>query len=391
MKCSRGKLVAVAISSLICAASFAHAEGNAATNNKDCAAHKSAVERQACPDGALSRRDAQLGLQRMAMNDAVAAEPEMVWTANRFDDGPESIVLLRYGIPESDAVGFEATCETTGGASAKTIFWYATDNLSEGQDVVLEVSGEDYDKKLPAKIYGTELEVGVSGISLNLPLDAPIWQALRRGSDLIYQGGGGRPEKLQLEGARKAVGKFLTDCKAIAAGASPQDVAAPQPKPRPDSPKAQANSPDAPVAQATKAETAKPPAPQAKPAPQQAESKAKPQSPPSDAAPSPKSVRLSCKRFGTIKSVESKTPVKVTFVNKSDGHRAVMWIDFEGHPVDYAGLDQGETFTTPTHLTHPWMITDGPGNCIEMFMPQEEGDTRFELTVPSPVFGPEDD
>ena len=46
------------------------------------------------------------------------------------------------------------------------------------------------------------------------------------------------------------------------------------------------------------------------------------------------------------------------------------------------------TFTINTYMTHPWMFTDGPGNCIEMFMPQP-GVTRFAITAPNRNFGPE--
>ena len=55
-------------------------------------------------------------------------------------------------------------------------------------------------------------------------------------------------------------------------------------------------------------------------------------------------------------------------------------------PVDYAG----QSYTQTTYLTHPWMFTDGLGNCIEMFMPQK-GVSRFEITVPNPAFGPDND
>ena len=80
----------------------------------------------------------------------------------------------------------------------------------------------------------------------------------------------------------------------------------------------------------------------------------------------------------------------MTFVNKADGYRGLVWIDTEGTPVDHAGMNQGETVVVPTFETHTWMITDGPGNCIEMVV-AEEGSTTFEITAPAPVLGPEND
>jgi hypothetical protein len=98
----------------------------------------------------------------------------------------------------------------------------------------------------------------------------------------------------------------------------------------------------------------------------------------------------SCKQWGTIKSRHSKTPLTVTFVNRTNEHRGVTWINFEGTPVDYAGLNPGETFQINTFLSHPWMFTDGPGNCMEMYLPRA-GDSVFEITKPSPGFGPGND
>jgi hypothetical protein len=50
--------------------------------------------------------------------------------------------------------------------------------------------------------------------------------------------------------------------------------------------------------------------------------------------------------------------------------------------VPYANLNPGESYTINTYLTHPWVFTDGPGNCVEMFMPQK-GVPRYNLTAKS--------
>ena len=88
----------------------------------------------------------------------------------------------------------------------------------------------------------------------------------------------------------------------------------------------------------------------------------------------------SCELFGKIKSKNSKQPVTVTFVNRTDALRNVAWLDFKGTPVDYAQLQPGEKFTINTFVTHPWMFTDGPGNCHEIFMPKK-GIKNFRITV----------
>lgn len=88
----------------------------------------------------------------------------------------------------------------------------------------------------------------------------------------------------------------------------------------------------------------------------------------------------SCDLFGKLTSKNSNRPVTVTFVNRTDGLRNVTWLDFKGKPVDYAQLQPGEKLTINTFITHPWMFTDGPGSCHEIFMPKKNVKT-FRITV----------
>lgn len=94
----------------------------------------------------------------------------------------------------------------------------------------------------------------------------------------------------------------------------------------------------------------------------------------------------SCAKFGKVKSQNSNTPVTVTFVNHSGEYRSVMWVDSKGGLVDYANLNPGERYRVDTYLTHPWVFTDGPGNCVEMFMPRN-GVPVFNLTCKSTGVG----
>jgi uncharacterized protein YkwD len=92
---------------------------------------------------------------------------------------------------------------------------------------------------------------------------------------------------------------------------------------------------------------------------------------------------------GKPKSKNSDVPVNLTFVNKSGEFRHVMWADFSGKLVRYASLDSGKSFEINTFLTHPWIFTDGPGNCVEMFLPQR-GVSTYTLMVKSGVDGGND-
>ncbi len=78
---------------------------------------------------------------------------------------------------------------------------------------------------------------------------------------------------------------------------------------------------------------------------------------------------LSCADRNTVHSVNSDVPTKITFVNSSGMYRSIQWIDFKGGVKDYGGLDAGARLTLDTFVTHPWMISTGPGDCLQIFMP----------------------
>lgn len=77
----------------------------------------------------------------------------------------------------------------------------------------------------------------------------------------------------------------------------------------------------------------------------------------------------SCSKRTRLKSLNSDRKGTITFINRSGSERAIMWLDFEGHPKEYAALKDGEKTVLQTYVTHPWMVTDGPGNCLTIYMP----------------------
>lgn len=104
---------------------------------------------------------------------------------------------------------------------------------------------------------------------------------------------------------------------------------------------------------------------------------------PATAGAAPQAASASCNKVGKLRSRNSDVPVTITFRNRTKGFRAVMWIDFNGQPVNYANLEPGQKFTVSTFVTHPWMFTDGPGNCAEVYMPQA-GVKTFNITAKNP-------
>jgi hypothetical protein len=79
---------------------------------------------------------------------------------------------------------------------------------------------------------------------------------------------------------------------------------------------------------------------------------------------------IPCSAQQSLRSQNSNNPTQITFVNNTGEGRAILWIGFDGQTKQYAWLNPGENFTVNTFVTHPWMVTNGPGDCIDIYMPR---------------------
>ena len=254
-----------------------------------------------------------------------AAQQGFAWTAGRSDDG----WFIMYGVPETDNVQFSAVCRGGKGRVVPVASISASlEGFADKAPVSLAISGPGFRHVMDGVVELSQSEEAPNVVVVEAPLDDLLWQALSSQPSLFYSVDGGERIAIGLRGSSRAVGRFLDGCGAIANGA---------------------------VA-----------------------------SKPNNAQPS--TAELSCKSARNAKSNRSEVPVSVTFVNQTGSYRSVMWIGFDGQPVNYANLDPGQQFTINTFVGHPWMFTDGPGNCAEMFMPQP-GIAVFNITAPDPEGG----
>ena len=63
-------------------------------------------------------------------------------------------------------------------------------------------------------------------------------------------------------------------------------------------------------------------------------------------------------------SIEGVTHAPITFVNQSDAHVLVYWLNYEGDRQLWFELDPGQSHYENTWLTHPWVVTDESDNCV---------------------------
>jgi hypothetical protein len=417
---------------------------------------------------------------------AVAADDRMEWQFSEFNDPDNKGRLtarLTFGVPETDAIQVAGICDGTPSTSARfsgVTFGADTGNLKEGADVDLRFSGSGFDHVMRGSVHGTQAEVGISGVRLEIEHNDPLWDAMLEKESLDYLVPGYRANALDLARGKDKIKAFVDACRNYAEAIlgdfkdDPGSQGATQSggvteKEAFDSAKelgtieaweaflsnypsgfradlarayvkklagnsAAANSgvtglnvtyvqyaagafikngPKTWVEQKyaggdalrfdetfrseqevklfdasrkvhislniagraiwyaldgspltklydivdTRGGVASPPS---APAGQIAAAPDKPAQSATD---------NSCRQLRKIRSKNSNTPTKITFVNRSGMYRSILWLDFKGQPKTYANLNSGEQVTLDTYMTHPWMITDGPGNCIQIVMP----------------------
>lgn len=289
----------------------------------------------------------------LAVAPAMAENPNgYVWQNHQFADEASGGVMtsrLVYGVPETDDMVVDGVCVSN--AMASVLFGANTGQTSPGEFLQVRFVGEEFNEIYPAAVFQPQSGEGVSGIKIDVGVDNTLWEAMRRLATISYSVNGGAFATLGLSGSSKAINIFLDDCRNFT-GQSMGHVGL-----------AAAVDPvvSTPPVQETIDEPAQP-------------------------AFDPR--WASCETLRDERSRESQIAVDMIFINRSENYRSVMWVGFDGMPVNYANLNPGEQFSVRTYVTQPWMITDASGNCIEMIMPQP-GQTVFEISAPSPIFEPE--
>lgn len=74
-----------------------------------------------------------------------------------------------------------------------------------------------------------------------------------------------------------------------------------------------------------------------------------------------------------MRSRVSDTSLELAFVNETETRVTVYWIDFKGTRVFYNSLAPGESYTQQTYVTHPWIVDDDDGRCLELLVPNAAG------------------
>jgi von Hippel-Lindau disease tumor suppressor protein len=85
------------------------------------------------------------------------------------------------------------------------------------------------------------------------------------------------------------------------------------------------------------------------------------------------------------KSTNSDQPVRIQFINATNTHIKVYWLDPEGQRILYHILKKGESHLYRTYVTHPWVITTGEGTCLRLYLPTTDPDQFVTITNPARI------
>lgn len=344
-----------------------------------------------------------------ALLTASASASDMEWQFSESNDPDNKGALtarLVYGVPETDNVQVTGVCDGRPSTGAKySSLTFGADVGSDpkgGEPVDLRFTGGGFDHVVKGTIARPQSEEGIVGVHLDLEHTDPLWQALQDKSELDYFVPGYRASTLDLKRGKDKISAFISACRGYAEAILGDKAAAS------DAPSASDSTPEKEAFNAAKelgtadaweaflanypsgfhADLARAylkklsensaPAPALPAAPPQADAQALgPTMSSIIKAPSwallatyPYPAKRSCADRASLRSLHYNVPTKITFVQYSGSRRDIHWIDYSGTARNYITIKPGQEVIVDTFLSHPWMITDAAGNCIEIVLPR---------------------
>jgi hypothetical protein len=78
---------------------------------------------------------------------------------------------------------------------------------------------------------------------------------------------------------------------------------------------------------------------------------------------------FSCRYEDGLKSLAGSHGTKLVFQNSSRSDISLFWLDYDGKRTFYYTLHQGAQFSLSTYISHPWVVVDEHGQCLELVLP----------------------
>ena len=370
---------------------------------------------------------------------AFAADDQRAWSFN-FAPGSPQVPSLAYSVPQTDDIQVTGSCIVFEGVGiARLTLGADVGKQAAGKELDVRFSGGGFDYVHAGTVVKALGENGISGVEVDAEAGDALWNAMTQSSGFDYFVPGGRAVSLDFTRGRDQVRKFQDACKVYAAqltggagagdptptsfnvtmadfgaGSYVQESQKSWVEKRADGSTAfhfteTARGGDGVmlydpsrnvfikldiaartvwhgqgVAPTTKLYAIA----SASSGPIMAAAPMVP-SPPPQAESGP--VEISCDQRGNLRPQNSHVATEISFDNKTRRDVVVQWIDFNGVAKDYGLLKPNDRKAFKTFVSHPWMIADLSGNCLQIEMPIANGSVAFVVpgeneAAPAPVY-----
>ncbi len=236
----------------------------------------------------------------------------LTWQVYRhlFSNQIDTRITLSRAMPGTELVQFTAGCLLgSGTTSIEASLSTGIGDRSEGQtDQLHYVDGNGTAHVIPVSVSGSALGRGSQGVEITAEITDPFWQTLGAGGVMTYGLPGQEMRSMPLDRAADLVRYMITACGSVAD--------------------------------------------------------------PTGATPSVPAPTVTCDNVLGMASRNNDVPQQMTFTNYTFGLRSLFQIDHTGQPIHMADLGLNSSITFNSFLTHPWMVTDGHGTCLEAMVPQ---------------------
>lgn len=119
------------------------------------------------------------------------------------------VSALTFGIPETDAIGFSATCRADGGIETDLLVDFGSRLAGTSVQAFIDVDGQAFGYQGNVFISSSEW----AGVSIQMNPRDPIWQRMQNAPEIGYGIVGERRFVASARGAANAISQFLAACQ----------------------------------------------------------------------------------------------------------------------------------------------------------------------------------
>jgi Trypsin-like peptidase domain/VHL beta domain len=76
-----------------------------------------------------------------------------------------------------------------------------------------------------------------------------------------------------------------------------------------------------------------------------------------------------CKYERDLKSLSDTVSTNLVFRNTRRRDISLFWLNYQGRRIFYSTVRNGAQYTLPTYISHPWVVVDERGQCLELVLP----------------------